>query len=446
MKKISTVLTSFAGVALLTMCAAAPAYAAGGESVTVGGKTLDATSVSSSFTVDVAASSGVDEVTFVLDGEYLGKDKTAPYSWNVSTSEGSHKLRTRIEYADTKTSITSEFTVGKTATTPPTAPVTPPVTPAPEPTPVPTPSTPTTPPVVTQPSNGTVVTVATAAELTTALTKATPGSTIALKDGNYEGKFVASSEGTATNPITLTGSPKAVLTTGNVKKGYGLSVTGDYWSVNGISVTNSGKGIVLDGSVGTVIDGVDVGFVGDEGVHFRTGSSDGTIVNSTVHDTGLKSPSYGEGVYIGTAKSNWDSIMGSSTTPDPSNNVTVQNNKIYNTTTEGVDVKEGTTGGRIIGNTFINSGFSGENYGDSWVDVKGNGYVISGNTGNGTLLDAFQVHQALKGWGNDNKFSNNTVEGGVPGYLVSVQSGVTGTVISCQDTSAGKGVSNIACS
>jgi hypothetical protein len=137
--------------------------------------------------------------------------------------------------------------------------------------------------------------------------------------------------------------------------------------------------------------------------------------------------------------------MGSSSTPDRSDAAQVIGNTISNTTAEGIDIKEGTTGGVITGNIFTNAGYSGENYADSWIDVKGNGYLIAGNSGSGTLLDAFQVHVALDDWGHGTVFRGNTVRGGVPGYEVSVQSGAVRTVVHCAPTGASRGLSNVAC-
>ncbi|WP_166787725.1 right-handed parallel beta-helix repeat-containing protein [Cryobacterium luteum] len=211
----------------------------------------------------------------------------------------------------------------------------------------------------------------------------------------------------------------------------------------GLSVTNSGKGIVLDGPNHALISGVDVGKTGTVGVHFSTGSSDGIIENSHIYDTGTVTPDYGEGVYLGSAKSNWSKIMGSSRVMDQSDRIIVRNNQISNTSTEGIDIKEGTTGGLITGNLFTNAGYSGANYGDSWVDVKGNAYTITGNSGSGTKTDAFQVHSQLDGWGMDNTFAENTVHGGVPGSEVWSESPSLGTVISSKVSKARSGLSNV---
>lgn len=440
MKTMSKLITGAGVLAMATMGIITPALAAT-QSITVNNASLEgAKTIPSSFTATVNnVPAGTNEVTFVLDGVYLGKDKTAPFTWNVSTTAGEHKLKARSE-GGTKTISDAEFTVVKAGA----APVAPKPVPAPAPAPVaPKPTVPA--PVAPAPTPTGGKTVTNAAQLKDALAKSPAGSVINVADGVYTGDFIASASGKAGSPITLKGSPKAVLTTGSVDKGYGLHVTGDYWNISGISVNNSGKGIVLDDSDYTSIDRVDVSNTGMEGVHFRTGSVNGKITNSTIHDTGKKTPAYGEGVYVGSAKSNWKSIMGSASTIDASDNVVIQNNKIYNTTSEGIDIKEGTTNGLVTGNVFTNAGTSGENYSDSWVDVKGNNYVINNNSGSGTKLDAFQVHQPMSGWGNNNKFSANTVLGGVPGYLVNVEKGITGTTIACQPTTAKMGLSNIAC-
>lgn len=299
-------------------------------------------------------------------------------------------------------------------------------------------------PAVTPSAQAATVSVTSASQLKTALAGAKAGMTISLADGTYTGKWVASAAGTASAPITLVGSRKAILTTGSTGSGYALNVKGSYWNLTGFSVTKAAKGIVLDNSDYSIIDGVDVGNIGQEAVHMRTSSTNVTIRNSLVHDTGITTKAYGEGIYVGSANSNWSSVMGSSSKPDQSNNVLIEKNTITNTSAEGIDIKEGTTGGRVIGNVFKNSGYSGENSADSWVDVKGNGYVISGNSGSGTRLDAFQVHSVLSGWGGTNTFSGNSVTS-VPGYEVNIASKTAGNVVRCKSSAAGMGLTNVTC-
>ena len=287
--------------------------------------------------------------------------------------------------------------------------------------------------------------VSTAAQLTAALKAASPGDTIVLADGQYRGTFVAARDGGAAAPITLTGSRGAVLTTGSTGSGYALSITGDHWNVTGLSVSGAKKGIVLDGSDGTRLDRLDVGSTGEEAVHVRTNSTGAVVSDSVIHDTGLTTPDYGEGIYVGSAASNWSSITGSSSRPDRSDGVVISGNLIRHTSAEGIDIKEGTTGGRISGNRFVDAGYSGANYADSWVDLKGNGYLVENNSGSGAATDAFQVHVALSGWGVGNVFRGNGAVSGVPGYEVNVQKGASGTVVACGPSGAARGLSNIPC-
>ncbi|MFJ8695245.1 right-handed parallel beta-helix repeat-containing protein [Streptomyces roseolilacinus] len=241
-----------------------------------------------------------------------------------------------------------------------------------------------------------VVDVSTAAQLKAALTAARPGDTIRLADGTYPGNFKAKTPGTASARIVLTGSPRAVLTAGG---GYGLHLDGaSYWTVHGVTVTGGQKGIMTDRANGVVIDAVTVHGLDMEGVHFRNSSRDGVIKNSRIHDTGRDGRGMGEGVYVGTAN----------TLSDRSDGVQVLHNTIGpGVGGEGVDVKEGTTGARIVGNTFDGRGMTGVHYDDSWVDVKGNDVLVSGNTGRSTLDNGFEVHSQQPGWGCGTVFRGN---------------------------------------
>jgi hypothetical protein len=266
------------------------------------------------------------------------------------------------------------------------------------------------------------INVSTAAQLIAALAAAKPGYTIQLADGDYGDQFVATTPGTAANPITLVGSAEAVLHDPKFKlgdtdcpsgqTGYGLWLQGaNYWNLKGFTVDDSKKGIVLDGAAHVTIDGVTVHDIGYEGVHFRKSSPFGVIKNSTVYNTGLEQPGYGEGVYIGSSNSNW-SCYGTNKGkgPDASNNVQVLSNKIGpNVAAEGIDVKEGTTGGVIDGNTLDGTGEKNENSADSTMDIKGDGYKITNNIAGNGFLDAIQTHNVWKKTGCGNTFSNNTL-------------------------------------
>ncbi|MDK0518884.1 right-handed parallel beta-helix repeat-containing protein [Streptomyces sp. ML-6] len=252
------------------------------------------------------------------------------------------------------------------------------------------------PALATTPAAAEVVDVSTAAQLKSALAAATPGDTIRLADGTYTGNFKATVPGTAAARITLTGSSGAVLKAGG---GYGLHLDGaSYWTVEGLTVTGGQKGIMADAAQGVVIDAVTVHDLDMEGVHFRRSSKDGVLRNSWIHDTGHDGRGMGEGVYVGTAGD----------LSDRSDRVRILDNTIGpGVGGENIDIKEGTTGARIIGNTFDGSGLTGANYDDSWVDVKGNDVLVEGNRGSRTTNNGYETHTQRSGWGCGTVFRDN---------------------------------------
>ncbi|MFJ9677496.1 right-handed parallel beta-helix repeat-containing protein [Streptomyces sp. NPDC101194] len=284
-----------------------------------------------------------------------------------------------------------------------------------------------------------VIDVNTAAQLKSALAAASPGDTIRLADGTYTGNFKATVPGTASARITLTGSAGAVLTAGG---GYGLHLDGaSYWTVRGITVTGGQKGIMADTATGVVIDSVTVHDLDMEGVHFRKSSRNGVIKNSRIYDTGHDGRGMGEGVYVGTAGD----------LSDRSDQVQILNNTIGpGVGGENVDIKEGTTGAKIIGNIFDGSGLTGANYDDSWVDVKGNNVLVDGNKGTRTTNNGYETHTQQSGWGCGTVFRNNTsnlsgskgdkqIAFNVTNYSTSCPT----TVYSSNTVTGGKGLTNI---
>lgn len=289
-----------------------------------------------------------------------------------------------------------------------------------------------------------------AAGLTSALAAAEPGTMIRLAPGTYRGRFISGRSGTAQNKVVVCGPRTAVLDSGTVSEGYTMHVkNSNYWILSGFTVTRGKDGVMLDRSNFNLVTDLLIHNVGHSGIHVRTFSSDNTLTYNQIRDTGKYYAGYGEGIYIGTAVSNWQTITGSSTTPDRCNRTRVRYNTLGpNITAEAIDIKEGTSGGRIRGNVFDGTGMTGANYGDSWMDVKGNGYLITGNTGVNTLKDAFQVHQAVVGWGKNNVFENNFANVKASGYGFMLDGKSTGNVVRCNNVvqSAGAGFANVSCS
>lgn len=310
------------------------------------------------------------------------------------------------------------------------------------------------------------VKVGSAAQLKAALAAARPGDVITLAAGTYDGAFFGTASGTAAAPITLTGPKTAILS--NTKNGCdpnvpsGRSVTycgfgfhlnkANFWKLTGFSVKSANKGIVLDTVTHTVIDGVAVSGVRDEGIHFRTSSTDNVLRNSSVRDTGQGQPGFGEGVYIGSAKSNWAKFGSGANGADHSDRNTVTGNRIGpGVAAELIDIKEGTLNGTITGNTFDGTGVSGANSADSWIDAKGNNYKINSNKGTGPSgdLDGYQVHQQVASFGCGNVFSGNTSKLSSAGFAINVtdqsKCGTNLNVVGAGNTVTGakSGLSNI---
>jgi nitrous oxidase accessory protein NosD len=248
-------------------------------------------------------------------------------------------------------------------------------------------------------------TVDSAEALRSALRGAGPGDVIHLADGTYSGSFVASTSGTADRPIVLCGGRGAVLDGGGTKKGYVFHLDHvSHWQLLGFTVRNGQKGVMADGTTSSTIRGLLVEEIGDEAIHLRAASSSNSVLGNTVRRTGLRKPKFGEGIYVGSARSNWATYSGGG--PDTSDGNVIRDNDVSQTTSESIDIKEGTTGGSIVGNHFDGTGMTAA---DSLIDVKGNDWTIEGNTGIHGPADGFQTHQILDGWGSRNVFRGNTI-------------------------------------
>jgi hypothetical protein len=268
-----------------------------------------------------------------------------------------------------------------------------------------------------------IVNVATATQLQTALTNALPGDDIVIEGGTYYGKFTISKNGAANHRIKLTGKNNVILDAQNYNTGYALYVNASYWDIANISITNGLKGIMTDSASYNNFIGIKVYGIGEEGIHLRKYSKYNVISNCKVYNTGLKTADYGEGIYIGSAKSNWTTYTNG--LEDRCDSNTVFHCTIGpNCKAECIDIKEGTTGGIIKENYFDATGISGANFSDSWIDIKGNYYIIESNNGyspiGSVLTDGYQVHCAYTGWGNYNEFKNNFCTVNASGYAINV--------------------------
>ncbi|CAN5617139.1 hypothetical protein BH10ACT3_BH10ACT3_16600 [soil metagenome] len=286
------------------------------------------------------------------------------------------------------------------------------------------------------------VDVADASELADALDDAQPGDVITLAPGTYEGKFVATTIASDDDPIFLCGPRDAVIDGEGIKGGYALHLDGaSGWRLVGFTIRNAQKGVMADGAVGNVIQGLLIEDTGDEAIHLRATSTDNLVRGNEIRDTGQRRAKFGEGVYVGTAESNW--CTNSDCEPDPSDHNLIEGNLIYGTTSESVDLKEGSADGVVRNNTFDGSSITGA---DSWVDAKGNDWLIEGNRGTNSPQDGFQMHQIVEGWGTGNEFRDNVATVNGPGFGFATTN-TEGNVISCdnQVDDAGEGFADVDC-
>ena len=205
------------------------------------------------------------------------------------------------------------------------------------------------------------------------------------------------------------------------------------------------KGVVTDGVTHDLLSGLYVHGTGDEGIHLRSFSSGNTVSKCVVRNTGLLKQFFGEGIYVGSAHKNWCKY--SACQPDRSDSNVITGNDIAETTAENIDIKEGTTSGKIIDNQLDGTGMV-ESAATGWINVKGNSWTIQGNSGVNSVKNGYQVHQVYPGWGIGNVFTGNRAQVNGPGFGIYVQSKDLQTVVACNNVvnAAGSGFSTITCS
>jgi parallel beta-helix repeat protein len=292
-------------------------------------------------------------------------------------------------------------------------------------------------------ANGTLV--STSDTLQHALNTATPGEVIVMSPGQYAGHFILKNSGTPQAPITVCGDHSSIIDGGDQNSGYAFYVDhASYVQLEGFTVQDAQKGVVTDSMNHSLIEGLYVHDMGDEGIHLRDFSSNNTVQSNTVQDTGQESSFYGEGIYVGSANSNW--CQYTSCNPDKCDNNILIGNTISDTTAENIDIKEGTTGGVLEQNHFDGTGMDPSSA-TAWVNVKGNDWTIKNNVGVDSPQDGLSVHQVYPGWGLDNVFEGNSGSVNASGYGIYIQSKHLGTQLSCDNsfTGAQKGLSNESC-
>jgi parallel beta-helix repeat protein len=180
------------------------------------------------------------------------------------------------------------------------------------------------------------------------------GGVLSVRAGTYyESPYITGPSGTAVQPTTIKNynGERVVLIGPGVNTSRVKIYNCSYIIFDGFEVTNFNQGIFVETADHIIVRNCLVHHVGQEGIHVHYGSSFVIIDHCTVHDT--RQWQYnGEGIYVGT---------GDALPVDNTNNVTITGCTIYNTTDEGIELKEGTHDCTADGNDL-----SQVNLGSDW--------------------------------------------------------------------------------
>lgn len=189
------------------------------------------------------------------------------------------------------------------------------------------------------------------------------GDTLYVKSGTYhEDVYINGPAGSAGTPTTISAYPGHTVTIlgDGINSGRVKIDSTSYVTFNGFNITNFNQGLFVVSSHHIMVSHCTVYNIGQEGMHVLTASHDVIIDACTVHDTGTWAYD-GEGIYVGTSTSG---------SYDNTYNVTISNTTIYNTTNEAIELKPGTHGCIIDGNTIYSANTVNNGYGGAAIEVN----------------------------------------------------------------------------
>lgn len=241
--------------------------------------------VSGSIYVVVTPEAGATQVRFVLDGTLVRTENIAPFALagdvagvltgfdTTALTNGTHSLVAQVDHGGVTDTITAEFGVAN---------------------------------IVLPYSR--LLNVATAQQLIAAVAAALPGDKIVMADGTYNFGAVGSSlfvnrSGVQASPIQLVAANrrKAIIDFGSQTAFRMVDFQADWWVVNGLALTNSYYGMLMQNGHNNVIDDVESHDTGQCGFVIKgdRGSTDNTFRNCWIWNTGRQMYWYGEGMYVG---------------------------------------------------------------------------------------------------------------------------------------------------
>lgn len=302
-------------------------------------------------------------------------------------------------------------------------------------------------------------------ELNTFCTNAKAGDTITLlPNTTYNGNLVINNiYGTKYNYISIIGNNTSTISGSSVENSNVIQISNSSYvyfglkpnTINeygqGYNLTNAEKGIYVVSCNNIIIQNLNIYNIGYEALHILNNSSYCNVLNNNIHDTGKYNPEKGfsEGIYIGSAVSNWENNI-----PDYTNNIIISYNNLYNIKSECIDIKEGTQYGIVSYNIMNGSELNNENNADSWIDIKGEYWNIEYNNMDVTLLDGIQTHfinNSVSNSGCNNTISGNSMDcitiNNTPceGYAINISYYTNGNIVYSNNSyeNAKKGLTNI---
>ncbi|HBP01374.1 MAG TPA: hypothetical protein DD454_04165 [Candidatus Moranbacteria bacterium] len=235
-----------------------------------------------------------------------------------------------------------------------------------------------------------------------------PGSAIHLADGTYMQNIVSKRDGTAKNPIRITGSPSSIVQGGKISRVIEINhsfITLENFTVDGLVGSPDEKSGFRDkliyvqgkgdgkGVTGLKVLKMSLKNAGGECVRLRYFAQKNEIADNTITGCGAYDflldgkGKNGEGIYIGTAPEQTDDGKNPTDERDHSNGNWVHGNTIDTQGNECVDVKEGSSG-NLVENNVCTGQKDSESGG---LDSRGNGNIfrnnlVYGNAGAGIRL------------------------------------------------------------
>ncbi|NJN40407.1 MAG: hypothetical protein HC807_05615, partial [Gammaproteobacteria bacterium] len=214
------------------------------------------------------------------------------------------------------------------------------------------------------------VPVSSAAQLSSALSNASPGHVIEIAAGNYRGPFTISRSGTADNPILLRGAGSALVVIDAGGASYGLTVAGSHVFVEGLTVSGSDWGMRLSGQENLVVRQVRITDV-NKGIDGRNGSHRNyticdnvlqgrfawpNISASTWDQEGIVVTGQGHVVCHNTLSGFGDALGISQNTTLPNAAIDFFGNEVLWTGDDGFEIDYGHRNIRVFDNRVTNSG------------------------------------------------------------------------------------------